>query len=318
MTARPREGQTRGVRRIHVLLVLVALITTCSSGPVAYLVTDAATAAAMGGESALGVMLRSATAPRGLAARVLVAAKEEDVNPALDTAVKDSRTALVVCLTSVPLDLAPWASAYPNHLFAGYGGAEAASMPNWLRLLPARTEAYREAGRRLSRVSSTDPLGGRVGIILAGPTRVGQEEVQAFREGVAEAGGAEPLFREVRSLTDKPAAVRALRELRGQGVRYFLLKTYALTSACLEVLEQEGDRAVVEDCGIQGSCGSSVILSIETDWARTLAGVVGGMGEGTSDIVALCTWHFALALCTWHLALARSRQHVAPSTSQAG
>lgn len=259
-----------GIRRVAGIVVAALAFTSCARGPRVYLVTDPAVITTLGGRAAAERMLRAALSPRGFDGIVTIAANEAEVTAQIEAAAADPLARIVLSIPAIPLDLAPWAEAHPTILFAGYGGGARVAVGNLLSLAPGREDAFRAAGKRVGELAAGVP----VGILAASPTETGMREIEAFRAGLAESGAAPAYYRESRSLTDKTAAVRALKELREEGSRFLLLKTYGLTSACLEAMDADEDRAVVEDCGAAGGCGESVILSIETDWERTLGDLV--------------------------------------------
>jgi hypothetical protein len=170
-------------------------------------------------------------------------------------------------------------------LFAAYGERGPVGPENYLLLVAERSDAYRAAGRRLGSVLAKQPstVASAVGILAVSPTGTAVREMEQFRAGLGEtAPGATTIYRESRSITDKAAALRAVRELRSEGAGYILVKANGLTGACLEELGADSEKAIVEDCGGRDDCGARVLLSVETDWPGTFAAVFRAMTPGAS------------------------------------
>jgi hypothetical protein len=260
---------------------VILLIAACAPSPTAYLVLDRASEPSLGGPRAAAAF-RAAAAGQGLALRVLVSTDENDAGKQMDAALTDPMTRVVLHLGSVPIDIRPYATGHPAVLFAAYGEPPQDPQGNLLILVPGRADAYREAGRKLAahlEAAGMDPAQA-VGVLAALPTPTASSEIAAFREGLGLPEGETPRYRETRSLTDRAEALRALRELHEEGARYFLLKAYGLTAACLEEVARLSDVAVAEDCGPSG-CGNPVSLSVETDWNATLAAIFQSMDESS-------------------------------------
>ena len=260
------------------LFVAAAFLVSCRPAPRAYLITDAVMLAVLGGERAAASAVATPARRRGLDARIVSAADEKGITQALERALADTKCRAVLAFTVIPVDARQYALDHSGVLFAAYGARQGGDPPNSLALVAQREEAFGEAGRRVGAMAASG--GGKVGILAVSPTGGGQREIESFRKGVAETAPALTVVsREARSALDKAAAVRLLREMRAEGVGYYLLKAYGLTGACLQDLARDGGKAVVEDCGGSGGCGPEVVLSVETDWARTLASVFDAMQE---------------------------------------
>jgi len=278
----------RGWKPAVALLALLSalLLSSCTARPRVFLVTDQASARAVGGREELRSIVARAAGPSGLELRVLVGLDEVGVADSMNNAIADPSCRLIIVFTSIPVDARQYAIGNSGILFASYGQSSGDRPPNLLLIAPGRAESFREAGRRLGLIIAglPEPEPAAVGILDVSPTSTAEAEIAAFREGVASASsGSTLLYRETRSVTDRTAALRALRELRADGARFYLLKTYALTGACLDELVNEGGQAVVEDCGEPGACGSAAVLSVETDWQATFGAVFAALGgDGAS------------------------------------
>ena len=171
--------------------------------------------------------------------------------------------------------------------------------PNLQRLRFARVEAFRDAGsiaaRLLTRPSLQPVLGDRVGhppkagLLQAAPTPQGALEAEAFRAAfVVEAGPGLLVERTLGSLSDTSLARRALEQMREEGVAVFVLKTYALSSFCLEFLRTEGGVAVLEQSAGSRAFPAQVVLWFEEDLAGALRNLAAtGAGESVTGPVRL-------------------------------
>lgn len=263
-------------------MLLVALAaSSCRSADRAWLVADPAMVEVVGGPPALSAMGKAARRRLGLDLRVLTARDDKAMEGAMGQALADAGCRIVLGLSTSTVDAAAVARSRPDVLFAFYGERGAERPANLLLLLAERPAAFREAGRRIGRlVGATEAPGAagpppRVAILAASPSVGAAEEIAAFRAGLEDtAPGTQPLYRELRSQTDKAGATRLLKELRAEGARFFLLKTYGLTGGCLEDLARDGGRAVTEDCGGSAACGKAVLYSVETDWPGTFGAIL--------------------------------------------
>jgi hypothetical protein len=283
-TAR-RYPETMARASAVAVLLLAAFLVSCRTGARAYLLVDDSSSAAFGGLSSVTAAATSAARGRGRRIELVRASDDKSITAAMDRAVADPLCRAVVALTASPVELGKYAAEHPGVLFAGYAEGQPGAPANLLRIAPAREGAFEEAGRMVGELATKGgkPAGPSVGILAVSPTAAGKREIEAVRRGLLAADPASaPLYRESRSPTDRAAAVRLLRELRAGGAAYYLLKTYGQTTACVEDLARDGGNAVVEDCGGSAACGDAVILSVETDWGRTLATVFEAMAPGGS------------------------------------
>lgn len=259
-------------------LLTVLSTAACRPAQRVYLLTDSVMRGAVGGDGGVGRMAGSAARRAGLDFRSLDAPDDNAMQAALARALGDAACRVVVALTASPLDARELARSRPDVLFAAYGERGPAAPANLLLLVAERSEAYREAGRRVGALLEKDGAAGgrpRAGILAVSPSLGATREIAAFRAGLAEAApAAVPAYRELRSASDKAGVVRLVRELRSDGAVYYVLKAYGLTVACLEELAREGGRAVVEDCEGASACGNEVVFSVETDWPATFAAIV--------------------------------------------
>jgi hypothetical protein len=283
-TARRYPGTMARASAVAVVL-LAAFLVSCQPGARAYLLMDDSSSAAVGGVGSVTAAAASAARSHGLRLDLVTASDDKSVLASMDRAVADPLCRAVVALTVSPVELGKYATEHPGVLFAGYAEGQPGAPPNLLRIAPAREGAFEEAGRRVGELAAQGgkPVGASVGILAVSPTAAGKHEIEAFRRGLlAVDPAAAPLYRESRSPTDRAAAVRLLRELRAGGAAYYLLAAYGQTTACIEDLARDGGKAVVEDCAGSAACGDAVILSVETDWGRTLAAVFDAMAPGGS------------------------------------
>ena len=140
-----------------------------------------------------------------------------------------------------------------------------------------RAEAYRQAGflcarllemadsgeSILSELAGTDT---KVGILAAIPSGSRQDELAAFELGFVEVADPERIVRkELRDVNNRIVARRSLETMKEDGAVIFVLATLNLTPYCLEILQQIGGLAVLEDWRSAYGYNEIVLLSIVED-----------------------------------------------------
>ncbi len=158
--------------------------------------------------------------------------------------------------------------------------------PNTITISFDREQAYSRAGAEIGALLAdqrASPLfrsflavgePARCAVVLAAPGARARSEAAAFRRGF-DSTAARGLLetRELPDLADKSRARQVVERLRDAGTVVFVLKTYALTGFCLDVLRERGGWAVVEDWWETGAYRDVLLLSIQDDWRQAFRSV---------------------------------------------
>ncbi len=250
-----------------VLLLLCGVFTGCRARQTAYVVADIGRIVSMGGRGRVLESMEGLAGFSGVRRVVVTAEGRAGVEEAVRDTLAEGDAAVVVVLSPTDADMGETAAEHEDILLVAAGGTHTPSA-NLLVLLPGRSEAFRRAGELIGQRLRAEEEDVLCGIITAKPTETGVADVAGFEEGLR--GLVEEsriVTRELRSITDKARAAKAVRELREQGAHYFLLKTYGLTGHCLAEISREGGVAVVEDWVLSNAYADVVSYSIEDDWA---------------------------------------------------
>jgi hypothetical protein len=161
---------------------------------------------------------------------------------------------------------------------------------------PAFREAGSEIGRRLSGGSAgvtPDAAGGgpaagtveKAAVIAS--AEASEDEMRAFREGFLESADEYLLL--TRRLDDAGDAIKVralLADVKERGARYYLFMLHGLLPTCMDFLHREGGLAVLEGWRRSGAYAQNVFMTVEEDYVRTIATVIGALGSDGERRVA--------------------------------
>jgi len=185
-------------------------------------------------------------------------------------------------------------------LYLGEIGASSGSIPpNMLRVSFDKRPAYREAGRELGlllggSVNGMPEAGGRdaeqrtvekAAVVVSADAF--QEEIRAFREGFLESADEYLLMtRRVEDASDEIKVRTLLADLKERGARYYLFMVPRLLPSCMDFLLREGGLAIVQDWQRSGAYSSNVFMTVEEDYAQTIAGAIEALSSGADGKIA--------------------------------
>ena len=166
------------------------------------------------------------------------------------------------------------AEDHPNIGFIQVDGffSEKLQPSNLLTILFNRDDVHFEAGRELG-MHMLDSLsfGSRAGVLVSYRSPAVREEFEAFQMGYDEVKGVPPLIvKELRQINDRVQAKRLIETMRREQVEIFFLKTFTATPYCLDLVEKEGAKAIVEDWNGQGAYDDVLLFSIESDYVTSI------------------------------------------------
>jgi hypothetical protein len=172
------------------------------------------------------------------------------------------------------------------------------SSANLIALVYDREQANYEAGRAIAALLE-DPVflqktgaseaglrPPRIGILVAAENEKVEREISRFEGGFASLADPARIERkDVGSLSDRVKARRLLDAMKEEGVAIFVLKTYSLSSFCLEHLAKEGGLAVVEEPILGQAYRDTVLLMLADDFLGAVERMAAYAENGSSGSV---------------------------------
>ena len=193
----------------------------------------------------------------------------------------DNKNTNIIVLGPLMASFAPdLAREYPDKLFALFGDNNEEDLPsNLLLIIFNRIEQYRKAGWYVGKVFKSLELWKifnrhserKVGILAEYISPEIKKEIDAFRTGIIERYENIAILEEgIQNKNDHGRIREQIIGMKNQGVRFFLLKTFELSTYCLDILEQEGCNAIIEDWTRIGGYNDVVFMSMEENYLSSL------------------------------------------------
>ncbi len=235
----------------------------------------------------------------GYTLKLVIAENPEQAEEVLRETLESYKPVITVVTSLFSMDLSLFAADFPDSIFVqleSHGSSPKLQIPdnasaNLIGHSFNRLPAFYQAGYAAARLLANPLLSekhntsgrGRVGVLAAGLTPGGREEIRAFKEGFLKlADHSQLLTVEIPGINDRVKAKEHIDNLKGKGVVIYLLKSYTLNSLYLDYLINESGLAIVEDWQAAGGYSEAVLFSIEDNYQQALKTI---LANDFSDIL---------------------------------
>lgn len=259
--------------KIHAVFIVIFFLFSCGQNRNIYFVAESFFWEVIGENSGLTRELdKTANVFNFSFYKVISDDNHPDV---IQSILQDQSSAIVILspfMNNLAIDIS---NQYKDNLFIIFGNIIETELPeNLLTVTFDRTNNYREAGKYIAELienSKSFKDNTKVGIIVSNISRQTEYEVAAFKQGIEEITDPDIITEKVLLNTADHALIRStIENMRNNGVYYFLFKVFQSNLYCLEILDNLGGYAVVEDWSRSKIFEEHVILSVEEDYASTI------------------------------------------------